>query len=205
MLIYLSGPHGAGKTTLVQQLLHSNPKDLAVYPEDGFTFPKVEQPYYERLKAKLLRYYFESLDQGKQDQAGKVLLCNRCVYDSDAYINAYYSLGWINKKEKDDLQAIEELVFPSKPEAAIILNPSLGTLKKQLHHRWNQGTIKWNEENSDYLQAAHDAFQQLCQETIVSASLLYLTDETLEEKVNLIWDWLSSVRKVEKKESQCQR
>ena len=193
MLVYLSGPHGAGKSTLAKTVVERFPNPVILYPEDTFTFPKVEENYYERLKAKLLRYYFEYIDQKKKDTINSLLLCNRCVYDSVAYSRAYHALGWINSAQLRTLQEITDRLFDQLPKKVIILNPSFETLQHHLETRWATGTKKWSEDNFMYLSAVQQEFSVLYQdrnESEADHSLLYLSEESLEEKVNVVNQWL---------------
>ena len=219
MRIYFSGPHGGGKSTLMQKIKESSPEFFFLYPEDTLSFPQVTENYFERLKSKLLRYYFEELDQQEYEQKNadnrkkegglkknnpeKILLCSRCVYDSVAYSRAYLQLGWINQKEYQQLEKITQEVFDKLPERVVILNPSLETLQKQLQKRWTTGERKWNEENNAYLEAARIEFAGVYKRDITEKNILYLSDEPLEKKVEKTVEWvhtqtIKNVRKLNK-------
>ena len=49
MIIPISGPHGSGKTTLMQKLAEAS-NQIIIYPEDRLNLPKIEDNYYERTK-----------------------------------------------------------------------------------------------------------------------------------------------------------
>ncbi len=175
MLVSFSGPHGAGKSTLMQEVARTVP-GIRLYPEDSLSFPKVTGNYYERCKAKMLRYYFETLDQqrfateaetvrkGGSGIINGAVLCNRCIYDTLAYVRAYEQIRWLTSLERKKLELAGSIIFSGSPEDfrvpqnLIILNPSLETLQRQLRLRWAKGVKKWNEENLEYLAAVREEF-----------------------------------------------
>jgi len=186
MIIPVSGPHGSGKTTLMQKLAEDS-EEIIVYPEDQLNFPRIEDDYYKRVESKLLRYYFEELDQRKYHQPSKVLLVSRCPYDSIAYSKAYQELGWISSGQLDKIRSIVDLIFSNLPEKVIVVNPSLEMLQRQLEIRWKNGKRKFKEEDFSYLAAVSNEFRLLGKD---KSSFLYLTDEPLEEKILKAKLWL---------------
>jgi len=195
MRLYFSGPHGSGKSTLIEKIRDSSPEVFSLYPEDNLSFPKITESYFERLKSKLLRYYFESLDQQKFEKEfpQKILLCSRCVYDSVAYSKAYLQLRWIDEKQYLQLEKITATVFDNFPKRAIIVNPSLETLQKQLQQRWKSEEKKWNEENFAYLKAAQQEFSLLAE--TLREKALYVPEEKLEDKVKKVMQWVNKFPK----------
>ena len=183
MIIPISGPHGAGKSTLMQRLTEYSEK-IIVYPEKNLTFPKISDKVYERQKARILKYYFEELDYKNYEQEDKILLVGRCFYDAIAYTQAFFNLGWIDEEQFNNLNLVTEAIFPKKPEKIIVLNPSLDTLQRQIQSRWKIQEKKWREDDFQYLAEVYNQFE------IMKNNDLYLSDEPLEEKILKAKLWL---------------
>src|SRR3989344_9338486 len=193
MIIPISGPHGSGKTTLMQKLAEAS-NQIIIYPEDRLNLPKIEDNYYERTKSKLLRYHFEELDQKRDYQPDKILLVSRCPYDSIAYSAAYQKLGWISSGQLENIMSIVDLIFTKLPENIIIINPSLEILQKQLENRWKNGGKKFKEDDFEYLAAVRQEFELLGKD---NRNFLYLTDEPLEEKIEKAKKWLKKCKSIQ--------
>ena len=179
MLVYLCGPHGAGKSTLAEKMTSIYPA-VQRYPEDTLDcLPKIQDDCYLRVKTKLLKCYLERVEQKMSDNAQNITLCNRCEYDSLVYGRAFVRLGWISAGEYQHIEKLAQQLLDGERLTSIILNPSLETLETQLQQRWSKGIRKWREENREYLAAVHEEYQKFAGEH----KILYLTDETLEEKV----------------------
>lgn len=82
-----------------------------------------------------IAHYAKNLSQ---KGPGKLILTNRSVYDSEAYINVYRKLGWISEKEFKKLDFIMKN-FNHVPRV-VVLNPPLGVLLKRLRKRGKAGS-----------------------------------------------------------------
>ena len=161
-LFFISGPHGAGKTTLVEKLQQACPEILV--PELKTVTPKFHTSPLERITMKICQRAienFEALEIAEQNP-DRIVLANRCIYDALAYAEAYFSLGRINEKQLEDQRNYSLFAFPEKVRSpkAIVLNPPFSIVRERLDKRWQSEQKKWNEENLDYCRAACSAYAE---------------------------------------------
>lgn len=108
--IFFSGPHGGGKSTLIEKL-HAHSLFIENDFDIDFTtdFPNLNSlSSFERSLIRLYHRYFigqyaYSLAKKYPD---KFILTNRTVYDSEAYVYAYNKLGWITGQEYEKLKFV---------------------------------------------------------------------------------------------------
>jgi len=162
-LLFISGPHGGGKTTLVKQLCEQSTGKIMI-PELVTQVPKLKASYSNRLAIKIAQRTLENYESfllAKQNP-DKIILGNRCIYDAMAYDNAYYLRGWVSMEEKSFLDRTTEAYFNSigiGEPFAIVLNPSLEVLVRHLENRWKNNEKKWHEEDFQYLAFARESFE----------------------------------------------
>lgn len=97
-VVFFSGPHGSGKTTLINSLLCLEHGNML---ENNFdinfltrfkTITKMND--FERCLLRLYhRMYVEKYAKQFSSNLDKVVLVSRSVYDSFAYIETYYQCG----------------------------------------------------------------------------------------------------------------
>ncbi|MBW3011715.1 deoxynucleoside kinase [Candidatus Woesearchaeota archaeon] len=191
MIIYFSGPHGAGKSSLIKGVESSSPNILRY--KDRLEFVKVEDPR-RRHKSKIVKYYQEYCDMLNfhDENPGKIILGDRSLYDGYAYGRAFVNLGWLDKDDCQLHEKIIEMFFEKdeKPQHIVILNPPLEAIIERLHKRWETKSKKWREDNFEYLKAVHEEFRQI-PDYFDGKRLLYLGDEmTVEESVSKTAEWV---------------
>jgi deoxyadenosine/deoxycytidine kinase len=183
-LVFLSGPHGAGKSTLEQRLKDAVPEILV--PELRTTTPKFHTAPIERTILKTCGRAIENYEalQVAKRHPDRIVLANRCIYDHDAYGAAYHDLGWITDDQYLFLQAIIRNVFPTevREPRAIVLNPPFDVVRERLEGRWTFKEKKWKEEDLEYLAAACQAYERYRHDP----NVLYLTDNAVTPSV-LSW------------------
>ncbi len=180
-LAFISGPHGAGKTTLVKLL----EQEGVWQPKLITDAPPADYPPYERLVYKLCQRVLENVEV--LTRAEGITLGNRCIYDGDAYANAYVQLGWITSSEQFQLHTLARHLFPTslrKPRA-IVLNPPFEIVRERLHRRWHDSEKKWREHDEEYLFAACKAFEAYRK----NDDVLYLEESDIKKAK----DWLSKL------------
>ncbi len=184
-LVFISGPHGAGKTTLVERLQQEYSE--IIVPELKTTTPKFHTNPSDRQKLKLSQKAIESFEalEIAREQPERIIIGNRCRYDCDAYSLAFHKLGWITLEDHEKLLQIGKFIYTAElySPLAIVLNPPFEVVKKRLQGRWKKEEKKWNEDDMDYCQAACSAYEQFK----TNPRILYLTDSNNLEK---IMSWL---------------
>ncbi len=199
--IFVSGPHGSGKTTLINNLLNQT---------NIFTFNDFDIDFLSKFKSlkvmnsfelSLLRLYHRIFTAqyvtAKQDQfMEKNVLVSRGIYDSAAYSYTYNELGWISKEEYNILKSVQDNI-PFKP-LTIILNPSLEKLTYRLHKRRNEGNRKdrdklFNKEDDiEFLRIMHNYFSKFKG----TEGVLYIEDNESED-IKMICEWVEKVNSMQ--------
>lgn len=186
-LVFLSGPHGAGKTTLSRRLEEVLP-DILV-PKLRTVTPKFHTSVSERQALKLCQKAienYEALEVAKA-QPEKIVLGNRCIYDGYAYGSAFAYLGWVSEEEYKHLVRFSKFVFPREvcEPYAIVLNPPFELVRQRLENRWKSEERKWREENLEYGRAACKAYEPFKSHPKV----IYLEDN---ENIEALINWISA-------------
>lgn len=196
--IFISGPHGGGKSTLINKLKNSADLFLENDFDIDFTidFPSISSlSHFERSLIRLYhRFFIANYAQGlAKAHLDKAILTNRTVYDSEAYINVYRELKWISE---DQFQKLDFVIknFTYRP-CAIILNPPLEIIKSRLAKRRDEATrtnrdkIFESEDSDLFLERLHDYFETLKRQ----GNLIYIEDNG-EEEIQKIITWVKSAK-----------
>ncbi len=180
--IFISGPHGGGKSTLSRRLAVMDRRFIENDFDIDFTvdFPNIASlSPFERCLIRLyhrmfIASYAETLAAKHPDAC---IVTNRTVYDSEAYINAYRDVGWITAEEfrKLDLVLRNVNVRPY----AVVLNPPVTVILQHLEKRRTQGTrsvrdaVFAKEDSESFLTLLHTYFEKFKNDDHV----LYLEDD----------------------------
>ncbi len=195
--VFISGPHGGGKSTLIEKL-----KRTDLFLENNFDidftvdFPSISAlSHFER---SLLRTYHRFFIAGyaqklAKENPGKVILTNRTIYDSESYINAYHELKWITE---DQFQKLNFVIsnFTFRPHA-IILNPPLEIIKSRLGKRRGEATrtnrdiIFKNEDSDEFLDKLRHYFTQFQDRD----GFVYVEDND-DTAIQKIIDWVKTIK-----------
>jgi len=175
-LIFLSGPHGSGKTTLGRELEKVNPRIMI--PElysRNVKFNISDERYRQALKiASRAIENFEYFNIAKKNPS-QIVLGNRCVYDVLAYNWIYYMKKWVSSEvyARYDSYAADSFGGENANPPAIVVNPDFDVIKKHLEERWKSKGKKWREDDLEYAKLAHEAYKIL----IDLGNILYLDHE----------------------------
>ncbi len=197
--VFISGPHGGGKSTLVNKLKNFSSLFMENDFDIDFTtdFPSISSlSHFERSLVRIYHRYF--ITKYAQDLAqvnpGKVVLTNRTVYDSEAYINVYKNLNWISKDQFKKLNFVLGN-FTYRPYA-IILNPPLQVIKKRLSKRRDEATrtnrdkIFENEDSDVFLENLCNYFKKFKEED----NIIYIEDNGQKE-IKEILAWAKNIKR----------
>lgn len=170
-IISFSGPHGSGKTTLINRMLLSEKPDAFINNEFEIDFIKEfpsfsELSNFERSLIRLYHRYYvfqRNLTLKNQDDH-KIILISRGIYDSIAYIETYYRLGIILQHEYDILHNVySNIQYMPK---TIILIPPVEVIMKRLGKRRNEKVrvkrdrIFSHEDTIEFVTMMHDIFEK---------------------------------------------
>jgi len=143
--IFVSGPHGCGKTTLLEKLFAR----YDLFLENDFDIDFVTDfPHITVLtdfEKCLLRLYhrnyltdYARLLARRHNQ--RVILTSRGVYDSEAYTRTYRDVGWINAEEYATLDFV--LGNLGYRPYTIVVNPPVDVVWERLSRRRAAGVRK---------------------------------------------------------------
>lgn len=194
-VVYFSGSHGSGKSTLIKKISEKDAKLFEVYKK--LEIPKSDDPL-ERQKLRLVRYYWDALKQKKfsKENPNKILLCDRNASSSYAYTKTLTQLGWMTQKQYEGCAYLREELFDEsiKPKNVAFLNPSLEELEKNIRKRWKEtGKKKWREDNFQYLELVKKNFEDFYKG--YKANILEIDFLDLEKRVKTCCEWIEKTVK----------
>lgn len=150
--IYISGPHGAGKTTLIERL--SSRKNILVLPRSRKP-DLLTQSAKERALQNAALYCSEIHFHRQIFSPTQTKLGDHCIVDTLIYTHSYFKLGWINRQERSD---ILEYVHGNRPRSRypkfiFFLVPSQHALNRRIKLRAEHGDQRWRERDCNFLEA----------------------------------------------------
>lgn len=190
--VYISGPHGSGKTTLIEKLLKA---DLSLC-ESSFEidflkeFPTISyMTPYERCVLRTYHRLFVG-EYNTRKEGNDIILVSRGIYDSIAYGATEYALGEMTKEEYGVLQKINALGIARRP-LTIILNPPVDIILERLTERRKKGTRKERdimcarEDTYEYVKLVHDELEKYKD----NADVLYILDND-KDNIEKVLEWI---------------
>ena len=197
--IFISGPHGCGKTTLINKLL----KD-----QDNFIFDDYKIDFVNDLASIsaitiyeecLLRLYhrFYTAEQAilkcKNISDNKILVVDRSIYDSLVYNKVEYKLGKITKNQYDNLTEIADNGLKIIKPYTVILNPNSEIVVDYLKKRQVSGVRKdrdklcAREDTPEYISMMNAEYVKLYTEE----NVLNIDNKEIDG-MNKVYKWVTT-------------
>lgn len=200
--ISISGPHGAGKTTLAKLLRARYPKRFIrndFQLDFATTLPTLSlMTHFERDLFRLYHRIFRSQHASllARRHARAFILTDRSVYDSLAYIGADRSLRLISVAEHQMLRSALASHLALERPYTIVLNPPLSVILKRLQKRKIAGarrqrdTIFATEDDPSFLRRLRHQFRWLRGQP----HIFYLERDD-ERAVDAVVAWAEQIRR----------
>lgn len=192
--IFITGPHGCGKTTMINKLLQQDD----IFIENDFDinflteFPNIEfLNDFERSLLRLYhRYYIMNycLNKGKNTE-GKSIIVSRSIYDSECYIETYHKLGWMNESNYRFVKKIFDQISDTPP--TVVLNPSVQknmerlTLRHERKEREERNKIFSKEDTEEFIVCMHEVVEKYRN----YKNVLYIEDND-QDSINCVIRWV---------------
>lgn len=172
--IFIAGPHGSGKTTLISNLVSNSDKfikdDFQIdFSNDMETLPTMT--IFEKCLIRLYHRFYTAEFAIKKcmmsDDDEKVLIIDRSIYDSLVYIEVEYELGELTKEQYLKLREIVDNSLDMIKPYTVVLNPNPNEIVNRLNKRRTEGTRKKRdqmcarEDNVDYIGKMNDKFVKI--------------------------------------------
>jgi len=165
-VLYICGPHGTGKSTLIH--------DLASFNKDRVREQIVHVDSDDELTRQVWRIglhcveHRENLAFVQTQSKDSVVIGDRCFLDDYNYMEAFVKLGWLERAKREDLVDVTERLYEATgtptPEKFIILLPPFEWNVARIEERWQAGEpAKWCEHNFEYLKAVRSEFAATAQ------------------------------------------
>lgn len=195
-VVYLSGPHGSGKSTLIEKLKSEQSNVLV---QDQIAHMESLQTMTERVIWRIALHAIEHrLNLVKaMEYPSSTIVGDRCFFDDIAYLRAFVQLGWVSPRQFSRWTKLMDDTYKrtdtAKPERIIVLCPQYEWNAERVRQRWEEGErIKWNEDNFTYLYAVNLEFHKLIRES--RNGLLKVETTDLEERIRTIKGWLNGTK-----------
>lgn len=190
-IIYICGPHGVGKSTLLNDIKSSNGQ----VREQLFHHEALQEQVTRQLWRAALHCieHRENLSYVHTLPPKAVVVGDRCFLDDLAYVRAFEKIKWMTPTECRNVLSMTEDIYiktgTPKPESFIILLPPLEWNISRIEERWTNGEEpKWCELNFNYLSAVRGQFSKIAEE-VKNALLIEATDRL--KRINKVKEWLN--------------
>lgn len=155
-VVFLSGCHGTGKSTLKEKLLEQIPYLIRYDKCEMTSFEDI----FERQIRRITKYRIdhERIAKLALDNPNKIILTDRCIFDAIVYIDTFNRLGWLGDNDTITCNHMIYTLFPGVdyyPKNIILIHPPLDTIKEFLSKRQSEEGTKWNEKDEDYLKMVY--------------------------------------------------
>lgn len=171
--IFIAGPHGSGKTTLISALTEGKKEFIKDDFEFDFSSEIESLPVMTIFEKCLLRLYHRfytaelAIKKCSETDREGILIVDRSIYDSLVYIEVEYKLGELTDSQYQRLRNIVDNSLEMIRPYTVILNPEVDEVVNRLMIRRESGSRKLRdklcerEDNTDYVGLMSDEFVKL--------------------------------------------
>lgn len=197
--IFIAGPHGSGKTTLISKLIVKSDRFIKDDYEIDFSNDMEtlsSMTIFEKCLIRLYhRFYTAELaikKCGMSKENDKILVVDRSIYDSLVYIEVEYKLGELSDEQYHKLREIVDNSLAMIEPYTVVLNPNPEEIVRRLEIRRATGTRKKRdqmcarEDNVDYVGKMNDEFIK-----IYSNKNVININNNEDEDIKKINDWIN--------------
>lgn len=192
-VVYLCGPHGVGKSTLIEDLKQfdmGRVKEQIAHME-GLTDNVSRQIWRNALHCVEHR---ENLNYAMSQPENSVVIGDRCILDDRAYVTACTELGWISPEYRygilQNADDVYKMSNTPKPTQFIVLLPPLDWNIERIKERWDTIPPKWCERNFEYLGVVRQQFTMLAKADPTQIEVI--EDTNRKDRVIKMKKWLNN-------------
>lgn len=155
--IYVSGAHGVGKSTLIDDIVKTT--NVKFY-ENATNNPYTDDVYQRQLW-RLYKYKYD--DEMTKNLVNDVVLINRCPLDWVVYTNTFHTIGWLSDNEYEALMQRYHELFGGiyAPQHVYYLNPDIEWSQERIRERWESTGKKWRETDTVYYQSVRAEYNNV--------------------------------------------
>lgn len=195
--IFIAGPHGSGKTTLIKTLSEKSKKFIVDDFKIDFSNEMETLSVMTIFEKCLIRLYHRfytaqlALQKCNDNKEEKFLLIDRSIYDSLVYINVEYQLGELNEEQYIKLKEIGKNGIRMIEPYTVILNPNPKEIISRLSKRREMGIRKKRdilckrEDNIHYIEMMNSEFVKI----YGNKNVIHVHDNK-DEDIELIYKWI---------------
>ncbi len=193
-VVYLSGPHGVGKSTLVEGLKQQDSGIDVV--EQVAHMESLE----EQMSRQIWRIGLHVIEHRENliaasDRNDVTILGDRCALDDLAYTMAFMQLGWLDKKELSNVRKMESLVYKLSstpfPKRFVIILPPLDWNIARIEGRWKEGEeVKWQERDYTYLTVVRQQFEEIAKPLVKKNRAVVIRATDSSTRVRQVSSWI---------------
>lgn len=196
-IVYISGAHGSGKSTLIEDLRGNAIGEVReqIAHMEGIDENVTRQVWRIALHCIEHRENLALVTSGNNS----LIIGDRCYIDDMAYMSAFRHLGWFTEQQFRDLVRLTNMTYQitdtPKPRRFIIVTPPLDWNISRIEQRWQSGErTKWRERDFNYLAVVMAQYVQLAQQLARDGFALQVTVTDRDERTRVISQWLNESR-----------